>query len=116
MSAEELAAQDSAPLTHLRAAWEVLCLDVVPFAVPEDAFDAKVLPGLLACFTQDRLVAADAALSTIRTTNDVADIDSLLWTACAGEGDEMAALLGTLPDGDTTNEVLEEMFNMTGDC
>lgn len=114
MSPEELAAQDSAPLTHLRAAWEVLCLDVVPFAVPEDAFDAKVLPSLLALVTQEQLVEADASLGTIRREGDVADIDSPLWEACAGESDEMADLLASMPDTELTNLVLEEMFATTG--
>lgn len=114
MSPEELAAQDGHQLANLRAAWAVLCADVVPFNVPEDAFDAKVLPPLLALVTQEQLVEADASLGTIRRAGDVEDIDSPLWEACAGEADEMAALLASMPHTDLVNLVLEEMFATTG--
>jgi len=113
---QQLVAQDGYQFPNLRACFDVLCEDVIGHSVEDAAFEAYVLPILLAKYTQDQLVLADLSVGTIRSEGDTANLESRLWTLCAGEETERAVMVQySLTNGHLVDGVVAEMFDGMGD-
>lgn len=102
-------------MTNLHDAWKVLCEDNTPVPVPAEDFHRVVVPALTARFEPTQLQKAEAVLGWVRRDGDLEDLESPLWTLCAGEREDQADLLERYPDGgQELDEVLDEMFDCLG--